>query len=113
VIFDVGQTAIKVSRGGLRRIHDRPPARRGPDGCDLAGMSFIKDVVASELSAEEAGSPAVLAVPGDVGDDLTPGLSNHRWQSCPTVIRDLLPPGEDDRACSCSRPTRAVPCPPG
>jgi hypothetical protein len=40
----------------------------------------MKEVIESELRAAAAGSPAVLAVPGDVGDGLTPGISNYRWQ---------------------------------
>jgi hypothetical protein len=94
-IFDVGQTAIKVSRGGLRQVHDRPPAERAQDGCDLAGIAFIKGTLASGLKAAEAGAPAVLAVPGEVGDDLTLGLSNYRWQGRPGLIRDLLPSADD------------------
>jgi predicted NBD/HSP70 family sugar kinase len=97
VIFDVGQTAIKVSHGGSRRVHDRPPADREPDGYDVAGISFIKEVIASELRAAAAGSPAVLAVPGDVGDGLAPGVSNYRWQGRADAIGGLLPPDDGDR----------------
>jgi predicted NBD/HSP70 family sugar kinase len=95
VIFDMGQTAIKVSRDGVRRVYDRPPPEMGPDGCDLAGIAFIKQVVSTELAAAGPGARGVLAVPGDVRDDLTPGPSNYRWQGRTGFLRELLPPDGD------------------
>jgi predicted NBD/HSP70 family sugar kinase len=92
IVFDVGQTAIKVSHPGRRRVHDRPQPEFDDDGCDRAGIAFIKNVLSSELTAAEPEAPVVLAVPGDLKDDLTPGLSSFRWQNRTGLLRQLLEP---------------------
>ena len=91
IICDVGQTAIKVSRPDGRRIHERPPQESAPDGCDLAGIAFIRDVLASALSGAPATAPLVLALPGDLSDDLTPGPCSYRWGGRSGLVDELLP----------------------
>ena len=91
IVFAVGQCSIKVSCNGHRRVHDRPLREVPPGTCDLAGIEFIRRVVASELHTVSAGIAVVLAVPGDVSDDLTPGHCSYGWGDRTGLLRDLLP----------------------
>lgn len=93
IIFDVGQTAIKVSGHDTRRIYLRPSSKMVRGSCDFPGIEFIRRVLARELSSAPSGAPVVLAIPGEVSDNLEPGHCSYRWTGRPDLVRELLPPG--------------------
>ena len=93
VVVDVGQTAIKVSGNGPRRIHERPPRQVPPGQLDADGIEHIRRVLAAELATTPSWAPVVVAVPGEVGDDLTLGHSSYGWSGRAGLLGQLLPPG--------------------
>ncbi len=91
LVCDVGQTAVKVSGADGRRIHERPMPQPGSDGCDLAGIAFIRDVLAREVRTAGPEAALVLSLPGELSDDFTPGHCSYRWGGRVGLMEELLP----------------------
>jgi hypothetical protein len=102
IVVDVGQTSIKLSAGGVRRVRarelERLPLRligtpRPPVTAlgTAAFAGFIADAIAELLVASAPRDPlVVLAMPCPLEDDLAPGSCTYGWEGHGTLLPEVF-----------------------
>jgi hypothetical protein len=102
IVVDVGQTSIKLSGSGVRRLWERdfetlplrligtprPPVTAAGT---TAFAAFIADAIAELLAASAPRDPLiVLAMPCPLEDDLAPGACTYGWEGHDALLPEVF-----------------------
>lgn len=102
IVVDVGQTSIKLSACGVRRVRERDfetlplrligtPRPRVTAAGTAVFAGFIADAIAELLAAASPRDPLlVLALPCPLGDDLAPGACTYGWEGHDALLPEAF-----------------------